>query len=200
MVAQSELRGRYMAIICTEVWPGSTSMQKYMDKNFNYAVELENDDIYVIDKPSIKKDFCFGYGYCGMSTLEDDRRAARVAEHARTSEDYFIEENLKEINDRIKRLEEAKEGKYVGYKYCNYTGQPNGSKLKAYTLCYSWEGPEDEPYKWERLTDVEKLTEKEIDALIHGYEIVKSEFTKRLNTYLKRYGLSKLNVWTYLRD
>lgn len=26
------------------------------------------------------------------------------------------------------------------------------------------------------------------------------KFEKRLKTYLKRYGTSKLNIWTYLRD
>lgn len=39
-----------------------------------------------------------------------------------------------------------------------------------------------------------------LDALIKGYEVVKEQFIKRLNTYLKRYGLTKLNVWTYLSD
>ena len=31
-------------------------------------------------------------------------------------------------------------------------------------------------------------------------EEVAKKFMKRLNTYLKRYGLEKLNVWTYCRD
>ena len=31
-------------------------------------------------------------------------------------------------------------------------------------------------------------------------EEVSKKFAKRLNTYLKKYGLEKLNVWTYCRD
>ena len=31
-------------------------------------------------------------------------------------------------------------------------------------------------------------------------EEVKKAFIKRLNTYLKKYGLSKLHTWTYLVD
>ena len=67
-------------------------------------------------------------------------------------------------------------------------------------MCYSWDNPDNQPYRWERLNDVKKLTREEIYSLIKGYEEVRQMFTKRLKTYLKKYGLSKLNVWTYLRD
>ena len=49
-------------------------------------------------------------------------------------------------------------------------------------------------------TKLIEIGEADIQAIIDGLEVVKKQFEKRLNTYLKRYGLSKLNVWTYLRD
>lgn len=197
MVMQKELKGRYMAIICSDVWPNSTSMQKYAEKNFSVGVELDNDDLYVITKPSIQTSFCFGYGYCGRSDEEDWQGARDMADHASRDTRYFMEENLKELNERIELL---RDDHYVGYKYLAYSGQPEGSHLKTYSLCRTWDGPEEATWRWSNCRQVEKLSERERAALIEGYETAKQLFTKRLNTYLKRYGLSKLNTWTYLRD
>lgn len=199
-MTQKELKEKYMEIIRTEVWKGSERMQDYASKEFCYAVELANDDICVLDKPRIHKDFCFGYGMYGITTEEEMDGASAMARHAETNADYFMEENLKEINERIERLEDAWMGKCEVYKYANYSGQPHGTKLKTYSIVDSWYNPENDPGRWSRLTDVEKMTTEEIDALIQGYKAVKEKFIKRLNTYLKRYGLSKVNTWTYLRD
>lgn len=194
---QKELKQKYMNIICEEVWPGSKKMQEYARKEANYIVELNNDDIYVIRKPRIETKFCFGFGMYGADWNNDHERASHAAHNAATNKDYFIQENLKEIEQKLKSLRDSK---YEGYKYCPYTGMSKDSKLKAYSLCQSWDNPEQSPYKWDRLVALEKLTQEEINALISGYEVVKEMFTKRLNTYLKRYGLSKIQTWTYLRD
>ena len=71
-----------------------TKMVDYCTKNAAYIVELNNGTYYVIDKPSIEKDFCYGYGYCGVSTEEDYQGAASMAAHAKTSTDYFIDKIL----------------------------------------------------------------------------------------------------------
>lgn len=194
---QKQIKEKYMEIMRTEVWPGSEHMQKYAEKEYGYGVELSNGDIYVIDKPSIKKDFCFGFGMYGGDPTNDQERAEGVAQVARTSEDYFIKENLKQIDEQIEYLRDSR---YEAYKYVHYSGRESGSKLKTYSFCHYWDNPENDPARWSRLKDVEKLTEEDIEALIAGYEAVREAFTKRLHTYLKRYGLSKLNVWTYLRD
>ena len=44
------------------------------------------------------------------------------------------------------------------------------------------------------------MSKREIDAMIDGYMEMKRIFKKRLDKYLKRYGLSKVNAWSYLRD
>jgi hypothetical protein len=36
--------------------------------------------------------------------------------------------------------------------------------------------------------------------IIEGYEQVFADFVKRLQSYLKRYGLTKLDTWTYWID
>ena len=195
-MTQKEIKEKYMDIIRTEVFPDSPRMQKFMEQQFYYGVELADGDIYVIDKPSIKKDFCFGFGYCGADLSGDQDRADKAAQNAKENDSYFFSENLRYIDCCLEKLTSPA---YEGYKYCNYSGR-HQSKLKTYTMCYSWENPENEPFRWERLKDVKKLTREEIAALAEGYEKVRQMFIKRLKTYLKKYGLSKLNVWTYLRD
>ena len=198
---QKELKAKYMEIICAEVWPQSPEMQEYARKECSYYIaELANGDIYAYDRPSIETNFCYGYGMYGITTDEEMDGASRMAEHARTHEDYFMEKNLEEILERIDRLKDAKSGRYEAYKYAQYSGQQHGTKLKTYSIVRLWDNPQNDPGRWSRMTDVERLTEDEIDALIQGWSVVKDMFIKRLNTYLKRYGLSKINTWTYLRD
>ena len=55
-------------------------------------------------------------------------------------------------------------------------------------------------FPFERNRIVEQLTKKDIEELKKIVQSEKEKFTKRLNTYLKRYGLSKINSWSYLVD
>ena len=50
----------------------------------------------------------------------------------------------------------------------------------------------------EKAADI--IENMDADDAVDVLEEVEKKFMKRLNTYLKRYGLEKLNVWTYCRD
>ena len=193
---QDALKKAYMDIICNEVWT-SPRMQEYARKEAAYIVPLDNGDITDIDKPSIETSFCFGYGYCGVSTQEDEDRASKAEQTARTDQDYFIRENMKDIDGWIEALQSDE---YYFYKFVKYSGQPDTSHLKGISYCRLGNTPEYNPSHWSGLRSLEKLTDNEKAALLTGYQEVKKAFMKRLNTYLKRYGLSKLNTWTYLSD
>jgi len=162
-------------------------MIDYCMKKAAYIVEL-NNSYYVIDKPDIEKDFCFGYGYCGVSTEEDYKGAAGMAAHARTSIDYFIDQNMKPLNRWIEDLTDTD---YKIFKRTHYMGQQESCKLidLDWVRSYEAEGKKGE-----------QLTPEEINKIIEGYQEVKKAFMKRLNSYLKRYGLSKVHSWTYLSD
>lgn len=163
-------------------------MIDYCTKKAAYIVELNNDSYYVIDKPDIEKDFCFGYGYCGVSTEEDYQGAAGMAAHARTSTDYFIDKNMEPLNRWIKDLTDTN---YKIYKRPHYIKQQENCKLIDLDWIRSYEATPNER---------EQLTPEEINSIIEGYEQVKKAFMKRLNSYLKRYGLTKVHSWTYLSD
>lgn len=197
---QKKLKEKYMDIICKEVWANTVRMQEFARKKCEYVVELSNGTIIDIDKPSIETNFCFGYGMYARSTDEEIASADACAEHAKTNADYFIEENMKQITDNIAVLEEALAGEKEVYTFVRYIGAPDTSNLMGWKVCKIWDNPENEPWKWSQLRTVRKLGNDDIQCIIDGYEEVGKRFRKRLQTYLKRYGLSKLNVWTYLRD
>lgn len=188
-MTQKELMEMYMRVI-REYW-SNPRMQEYERKECSYIVDLSNGKIISIDKPRILKDFCFGYGMYGVCTEEEIERASKLAAIAMTDEKYFISKNMEEINNKIESLKTA----YKVYVYPKYYMQKDDILVTYYCARSEWD--------LDMVPDKTKLTEirkEDIQKIIDGLEIVKQKFEKRLKTYLKRYGLSKLNVWTYLID
>ena len=188
-MTQKELKAMYSEILFSEVWNGNQRMVDHCLKEAAYIVELTSGDIVAIQKPRIQKDFCFGYSDSRYDT-EDFDRANEAAHHAATSTEYFISENLKGIDKIIDRLE----GKRSDWDYhirIPYYGQPEESKLKAMHSFYWYD---------EKGKQFPKLAGEDRERVLAGYKVVRADFVKRLNSYLKRYGMSKVNAWSYWRD
>ena len=182
-----------------KVWGNDDRMTSYCMKEAAYIIELSDGSILTIDKPRIKKDFCFGYGMYLQCTDEDFRRADGMREKAEKDVNYFIEKNLEEINGKIQALKQDKKNVYTSL---HYIGQEPGDLLKSYLVTREWETPDNEfdnRVFW-NLKEIKQLDNDDIALIIAGLEEVKKSFIKRLNTYLKKYGLSKINAWTYLVD
>lgn len=189
MKNQKELKQMYADILAAEVWKSSPDMVDFCVKKTAYIVELENGDIVDIEKPSIQKNFCFGYRLSRYDSEEYDS-ANDMAAHAAKSVDYFLEQNLKDINQMIERLE-GKDSRIEFRIRTHYHGQPEDSKLKSINAFY-WHDEEGKKFP--------KLEGENLQRVIEGYKEVKAAFEKRLNAYLKRYGLSKVNTWSYWQD
>jgi len=171
-----------------KAWGESQRMIDYCYKEAAYVIEFNGGEIATIDKPSVKKDFCYGYGYCGISTEEDENRASRMARKAESDTNYFIDKNMEPLN---RWTDQLTNGRYKVYIRPHYTGQTEDCKLVCYELVDPWEAAPK---------NSRELSQEEIDNIVNGYEEVKKAFMKRLNTYLKRYGLTKVHSWTYLSD
>lgn len=199
-MTQKELKEMYMNIIKTEVWEDE-HMQNFAKKKCAYVVQFSNGDIADIEKPSIKKDFCFGADSYGTCTNEEMKDAENMAALARKSEQYFKEQNLKNIDSNIEDLEKCLSGyEYECYTYTHYMGQPDNSKLKAFTVVRTGYNPEFAPMRWINCKDIKKLGADDIQKIIDGFKEVRKAFEKRINTYLKRYGTTKVNSWSYICD
>lgn len=198
--SQKELKEIYMNIIKTEVWKDSEHMQKFAEKEVAYIVELSNGNIIDFDKPRIETSFCFGAGYNGFCTSEDWDNANSLVDRTYGDQEYFKSKNLSDLNNRIKELKSCLTGNSECYTYTHYTGQPEKSKLKTYSVCNFRYTPKNNPAFWSNLKDVQKLENDDIQKIIDGLQEVKKQFEKRLNTYLKRYGLTKIRAWSYISD
>ena len=198
-MTQNELKAVYTEEL-KKAWD-TDEMVKHCSKSTAFVIEHDGA-LYGIEKPRIETSFCFGYGINGISDSEQEQEAEAMAETAQKSADYFINQNLKIIDEWIERLKEILEGmeenwdvwSYPRYMIATgekYTGQQEDCKLRYYSIVDTFYGATQG-----KICNDTELIKK----LLAGYEEVRADFIKRLNTYLKRYGLSKVKTWSYLRD
>lgn len=183
-----ETINEYLNEINETIWKGDTHMQEYIKKECSDVFKSTGGHYVNFAKPSIKKDFCFGHGCNGLSTQEDIESACNSAAYARTNEGYFLRENLEQFDSQLELLDSG-EKIYLMQSYYKPTKIACIRSEK-----YFWH------FKWDRDKIVEELSEFDIQELKKMILNEKEKFTKRLNTYLKRYGLSKVHAWTYLVD
>lgn len=184
---QAELKQEYLDIIRAEVWKDQRMLDHCAGK-VAHIVRLSNGDILVIEKETIEKDFCFGYSDSRYNT-DDYDRANNMAAHAKSSEEYFISENMEGINRKIALLDGSERTRYKYSLRVQYYGQPENSKLKCLDTFDPYDGKE-----------VKEISAEDRALILAGYRIAREDFVKRLNQYLKRYGLSKVHSWSYWQD
>ena len=181
--------------------------KKYYSKEYSYVLKIDNKYYLPIEKSRLKKDFCFGYGQNGMSTDEEYEIARDNANYADTSEKYFIAKNLEEINKKIAQLKylliDFGENWQARNEYVRKYWIADDCKVylvDTYNHKYIKHIVIQEDKKYFYTTIIREATKEEIQAILTALEEEKKDFTKRLNTYLKKYGTSKVRTWTYLRD
>ena len=183
----NELKEKFIEEIKKE-W-NSPNMQKYCIAKLSNGYQLQNGYLVEFEKPSIKKNFCFGAGMNGVTTSEEWERANDMAHYASTSEQYFVKENFEENFEQIEKVLNY-EGNVYAIPYRPY-GDVSYLKTERYMLQYATEKEKSIAIQLPKI-DIENLK-----AIL---EEEKQKFQKRLNTYLKKYGLSKVNSWSYLVD
>ena len=78
----------------------------YYLKNLDSVVEIGDKYYWGIEKPSIKTSFCFGHGFCGVSTEEEEKRA--LSDY-RSNDKEFIKDTISEIiSDELNHQEKLK--------------------------------------------------------------------------------------------
>lgn len=184
-MTQKELKARYADALAIEVWKNDQKMVDFCVKKTAHFVELTTGQIVAIEKPSIEKNFCFGYR--STYDMEEYEEANRAANYAAKSADYFKSENLRQIDSIIDQLN----GKDWAIEYRiipAYYRQP-GESILANVRGYYWHDEYGRKYP--------KLEGEDLARILDGYQIVRKSFEKRLDAYLKRYGMSKVNTWSY---
>ena len=191
-----------------KVWESPKMIDYCTNKVATMAI-LPDGSIVTVDKESIEKDFCFGesgYDY-------DD--AQNMAAYARKSEEYFKEENMKSFKSQINDLTEAldlRDTRYILTIYPRqYIGQTEDCRLvglewkrfaDVIDACGGSVTLEELPGKVVKFWDQERriATKEEIELILEAVKEAAEAHEKKVNTYLKKYGTSKVHSWTYWRD
>lgn len=158
----------------------SERMRKYFEKEITNVVKVTMG-LVAFYKPSIKRHFCFSYDevmdcHCGTNTYQEAVDSCRNMQVT-----TFINENLEELNRKLEMLQEEKIYFIKGY-------NRNNLSIKFVSEGYKERFPFD---------IIGEATEEDVEVLKVAVQQEIEKFTKRLQTYLKRYGLSKLRTWTY---
>jgi hypothetical protein len=156
-------------------------------------------------------------GVCVNSNGEsgyDYNEAASMAYHAKTSAEYFKRENMAYFKRWLDELEDAK-NENSNYRLViyptQYSGQSEDCNLRGFGFvktsdvidacggsCYLSELPGKELTVNFRACRV--ATFAEIDAITEAFKTAAATHEKKVDNYLKRYGMSKVDTWTYWRD
>lgn len=178
---QQALKARYAALLAAEVWKDQ-KMVDYCVKKTARIVELSDGALICIEKPAIKTRFCFGY-HANVHYTEEISTAEEAAAHAAKSQEYFKTKNLEIMDAMLKALENSETGIRP-----RYSGTEESTKICALVF----------PEPWERLPPgYRRLLSEDREKLREAYRTERGEFAARLDAYLKRYGLSKVETWTY---
>lgn len=191
----------------SKAWSDARMIDYCVDKVAAVAT-LPNGDIITIDKQGIETHFCFGEsGY-------DFDEAVEAANVARTSQNYFKRENMKEFTRKIEMLEDVLKGDsnyrvFIGEKA--FTGQPDDCKLRFFRFdrlsdiiealggsCYLEEIPGKEIFLNGNHGRI--ATAEEVEIILDAFRTAAKAHEKKVDSYLKRYGTSKVHSWTYWRD
>ena len=192
----------YMAEM-KKVWTDKR-MLDYERKQFSGAVRLQNGGMVYFTKPSIENRFCFHdegpqYDYyCELMADKDTRLR-----------DHFLHANLDSMDEMIRALEcncHFPDNEYHSSYYCktwylnreSYAGETEQLNLYDFHALREYD-VNNEPWRYKPGT-YEKMTEADRLTILAGMRRERDKFEKRLQTYLKRYGTSKIHTWTYWAD
>lgn len=117
------------------------------------------------------------------NNILDTADSVDMVDFAKKSEDFFMCENMEDLNKQIEEFEGSDPFEVVD----NYRPTVNIKAIR-------------EIYRSDLVEGMNLLSDVDRKAYIEALKIEREAFKKRVNTYLKRYGTSKVHSWSYWQD
>lgn len=182
--AQKALREQYRAAL---IAAGDSEHDADFHLSTAYVVVKFDNGLFLnIRKPAIEKRFCFGYSLSAHDSESYDR-AGDMAEKAEQDTQYFMAENLRDLKGSLEKCLDTRFPMVFAHRYRHDC---------MIDVLYFPFLPDD----WDDTSKYPQLSNTDRALLVEGYKKAIVLHTKRLQTYLKRYGLSKVRTWTYWQD
>lgn len=150
------------------------------------ALKVDEKHFITFDKQDIEKSFCFGWSCQGGMTYEE----ATDMCHNFSEADFKVK-NLKCFDNKYIHRLKAIEEKQIKLKREYVTSKESGAEIMYITT--------DRDVSGDITLSVEDSTRLR-EAYKQKVQDLRNEFEKRLDAYLKKYGLSKIRRWTYCAD
>lgn len=157
-------------------------------KNYASYIETEDGKICLVNKSEIKKIFCSAEGRTqGVS------EASELADTDKRDREHFISENVRSAGyeDEIEKIGKVEKGELRAFLF-DYITCPDGkgrADIRFFDACEIGDNglPLRTSKDW-----VREATMEELQAYKKALESANTSLLKRLNSYLKRYGLSRV--------
>ena len=169
--------------------------QAYMEatgEKPNYVgtvVRLTNGGLLnIIGRVSLETDFCFGWSSFGQGpTIEEAREAADDCRHNKRE---FFQYNLRDI-DRLWDQWDSDEDEHFKL-FCSQRNIEQGVNVwQLFNDDGSW-------YKYEG--EYLAIFTDDMKAISDAFETERARLLARLESYWKKYGGTKLHIWTFCCD
>lgn len=175
-----ELKNEYIENIMETTFKHQKSMKSYFEKEISNVVKL-SAGLLAFRKPRVKTHFCYSYDevmdcHGGTNTYETACYNARNVQ-----EETFIKDNMEDLNRQLRMLQQEK----IYYIKRYYR---NDLTINFVSQGYADTFPSE---------IIAEATDEDVKILIEAVKEEIEKFSKRLRTYLKKYGTSKLRTWTY---
>lgn len=191
---QDFLKKKYFTAI-SKYWDNDEKMVKFEMNKIAYLVPIcEGKYIICIDKAKLNTDFFFGYSDIGQGFSYEENNK-RIDEFKKNLSSNFKESNLSNIDSMIEELESIFNG--------------HSSKTAMHFKAYFNDGEDtilhelgfDDPWRGKTFSgEGYKLENNDLSLLIEAYKKFKEYTSKKIDTYLKKYGTSKMSVHSYWVD
>ena len=189
---QKKLKEEFRVLLA-DVWGKDEKMIDFCVKKADLLIKTEQGFFVEVERPSIETRFCFGYRLSSHDTEEYDD-ANRMANFASTNEEYLRQKNLERIQKQIDFYSNPKKELF----FRNHYHRQENDKLKYITTLDYWDMPADVVNK--EYKEFFPVSENERKLIVDAYKKELEMFKKRIDTYLKRYGMSKVHTWSYWQD
>jgi len=191
---QDKLKIKYSNAL-NDIYVDNVKMHKYCMNNIAFIIPICKGK-YLIDicKQKIETEFWFGESYLGQGPSHEEN--IEIVNNVRNNiEEYFKNYNLRSVDEMIENLEHIISG--------------NSSLIPKHYLNF-WKAPKDNIIHGFCLEDIHRgspvscetfdIDIEDVKTILYGYKMFREYFLNKLNSYLKRYGTSKLHTRTYWID
>lgn len=175
-----------------KIWKDK-NMQDYCLKKVSNCVRADFGGLVEFEKPNIETRFCFGYHDSATDTESYDAANDACENFGETQ---FLRSNLKDMREALRLFEDCTKREGPAVKSLYFTRKYSSSNIYKILFLDEYDA-KDKAWRFDGLT---KATDEDFRKCFEAQKEEFTKFEKRLKSYLKKYGTTKLKKWTYWAD